>query len=86
MTPEERAREIAYSRHTTDEAYADLILSALREARNAALEEAAKVSEVYPAERTHGWPGLDHDEVCHAVGADITARIRALKDNKGGEE
>ncbi len=40
-TPEERAREIAFSKHTTDEAYADLILRAICDARNAALEEAA---------------------------------------------
>jgi hypothetical protein len=35
MTPEEKAREIAYSRHATDEAYAELIAAAIREAEAA---------------------------------------------------
>jgi hypothetical protein len=79
MNIDAKAREIAFSGHTTDEAYADLIRAALLAARNEALEKAAKVARDYAANRSEGWPGLDQDEVCHAVSAGIEEAIRALK-------
>jgi hypothetical protein len=63
MNIDAKAREIAFSGHTTDEAYSDLIRAALLAARNEALEEAAKKADEY---------GIGYS-------AQIATAIRALK-------
>jgi hypothetical protein len=88
---EVKARELAalyvkagpiFASKTLGEA-SDLLATALREARTQALEEAAVSAWNYAQLRKEGWPGLDQDEVCHAVSSDIADRIRALKGEYG---
>jgi hypothetical protein len=82
MTPEEKARQIVADNFPTmwGSGLSRVVAEALREARNEALEEAASASISYAENRCGGWPGLDQDEICHAVAKDIETNIRALKD------
>ena len=84
MTPEERAREIArrYSyRIAPDVDVDDFIidfLTAIREARAEALEEAAKVAEARDL-------SIMSSTAVDVEARHIASRIRALKDTKAGK-
>jgi len=91
MTPEERAREIArlveshFDFPNEREEFEHAIATAIREARNEALEEAAGVAiaEGYPA-----WePDIpeQHKNAWEQCANRIASRIRALKDTKAGK-
>lgn len=54
----------------------------LRDARNAALQEATGVTRSYAEDLTSRWPKPDHEDIYYAVSSDIADRIRALANSQ----
>jgi hypothetical protein len=84
MTPEEKAREIAL-RIGEDEVgllseWTEIIATAIRDARNAALEEAAGVANAYWETTGGGIPFGPSDDAVLGTSEEIANCILALKD------